>query len=313
MMNREVRFQRLLRAYPRSYREERGEEIIGFLLEASAAGDDVMTRDAADIVVHGFQLRLGLTSERFAGRVLALAAAPGLVMGAVFALAMFVFGEWLPVVTGAPILLRFGPFWTIGPVVYLVWVLAATGALLWPQWQRLLAAVGVVVALAAVPVGDLVGARPNLWVLLLLVELGLPAVLAPATDGGRANRRVAVGAGLVTGVVLGLLAQSMVTPGSRFFPSFYWWGGWAIGRDLPWVAAAGVVVVGGLVVFRRAEVAGAVSVLLVAWTAVNGFSSYGMTTADTVNVVAAFGFGAWLVVLWMVDLRRIAVGTAGVA
>jgi hypothetical protein len=67
-----------------------------------------------NIARHGLQLRFGLTTESMFGKALDLAATPGLVMGAVFGLYLFVFGDVATVNSNnfAPL---FGPFLTVGP------------------------------------------------------------------------------------------------------------------------------------------------------------------------------------------------------
>ncbi|WNM41839.1 hypothetical protein RMN56_11070 [Micromonospora halotolerans] len=61
-------YRRLLLAYPRAYRRERGEEILGLLLDGAPAGRTRPTRrEAADLVRAGLRCRLGRPASRTVG------------------------------------------------------------------------------------------------------------------------------------------------------------------------------------------------------------------------------------------------------
>lgn len=103
MKPRGTRFRLLLRAYPKAYRERRGDEILATLLDdASATGTYESGRVGIDIVGHGLRLRVGIASHQLAGRVLVAAALPGMMTAAAAAVVMPVFGQVLPDA-------RFGP------------------------------------------------------------------------------------------------------------------------------------------------------------------------------------------------------------
>ncbi|MEU1687195.1 hypothetical protein [Micromonospora sp. NPDC005707] len=62
------RYRRLLLAYPSAYRRERGEEILGLLLDSAPAGRTRPTlREAADLVRAGLRCRLGRPASRTVG------------------------------------------------------------------------------------------------------------------------------------------------------------------------------------------------------------------------------------------------------
>ena len=72
-------FEFLLHAYPRQYREERGEELLATIFESVASGTwSSKCLESIAIVGHGFQMRLGLLAHQFGGRTLALASMPAL-------------------------------------------------------------------------------------------------------------------------------------------------------------------------------------------------------------------------------------------
>lgn len=64
----------VLRLYPKGYRHELGPEMAGTYVAATAnAGRGEVLREAFDLAGHGLRVRLGLTSDRYAGAVLAAA------------------------------------------------------------------------------------------------------------------------------------------------------------------------------------------------------------------------------------------------
>jgi hypothetical protein len=70
MSGLEHRYGRLLRAYPKSYRHERGAEILGTLLEGSPPGRrHPGIRDVFDIGLRGGQMRMALGAEHLVRRV----------------------------------------------------------------------------------------------------------------------------------------------------------------------------------------------------------------------------------------------------
>ncbi|MGH3206664.1 MAG: hypothetical protein ACRDNO_02760, partial [Trebonia sp.] len=90
----ERRARRLLRAYPAAYRADRGEEIIGTLLEAAPPGGDrARSREAVALVAAGMRARraanlrqglaAGLRQVAVAGAAVYLVQLPGLGLGAV--------------------------------------------------------------------------------------------------------------------------------------------------------------------------------------------------------------------------------------
>ena len=295
MNNREKRFALLVRVYPKAYRSAHGEEIMATLLDASMDNRS-FTRDVVDVALHGLQIRLGLHADRFGGRVLALAAAPGTTMAGALALLMFTFTEWRPIMTHAPIALRFGPFWTIGPVVYLTWFLGAMGALLWPRRQRVLALASVAVTLVAIPVGDMLFARPNLWELMLVVALGLPAIFAPSLE----TRRPPLVPALASGVVMLAIVAAWELGDSRGL----FLQGIQLSHATPYGAGVVMMLIGALRISGRSDAAGAVAVLLAPWLMIGAAYPYRRTGANTVDAVVLGVLGAWLALHWIVDLRR---------
>ena len=137
------RFAILLRAYPRSYRERRGAEILGTLLEGESSRNSFESlRVGADVVAHGIRLRFGIASDQTGGRVAAAAALPGMVMAAAVAVVLPVFAQLLPGIHHDPF--SFGPDTVIWPGLYIVWILGAAAAFVFPRRKRVMAVACIV-------------------------------------------------------------------------------------------------------------------------------------------------------------------------
>jgi hypothetical protein len=311
MNDPEARYARLMKAYPKRYRDERGEEILATLLDTSP--DDASRpplRDALDIVCHGLQRRLGLTSERFGGRVLEIAAMPGLAMGAAFAVFLFIWGEWIPVSKHFAVYIGSGPFLTIGPIIYLVWLLGAAASLVWPQSRRTMAASCVAITVVVWPIGKIFFMSPNFWQMAILASLGLPGVLAPTT--GYYHRQIAgsLAAGAAAfAIVWWFGTLHLVSPPYRL--SFYVYGNYFLGQGIPWLAGTIVLATGVLFILRKPDIAGALVVLtsplwIVAAAFVrdaNGVDGRVLTAFVAVGAVCLLAPIVWLAAAWFLDLR----------
>jgi hypothetical protein len=292
-----------LRAYPRRYRTERQDEIMATLIEsAEMAGWPSMAADGLDLMVQGVRMRTGLSADRYGGRVLQLAALPGFVMAAAFAAWLFIFGE-VPSRYGlfhySP---HFGPFQTIGAAVYLVWIIAALGALVAPRLQRTLATLCILATVISIPIGDAFFSRPSLEVLVVLVGLGLPCAVAPPPDRlSQANRPVALGVGLVTLASLVIMKETTSTR----YSSFYRFEMYHLTTFLPYLAALALVAVCCLLILHKPDWIGAGAVVLVPWFFVGAIgrapSALSFNVADELFVSLIV---LWLVVNWALDLRR---------
>ena len=314
MTGREQRYAMLLRAYPHAYRDERGDELLGTLLDSSASQGIVRNiGDAIDLVLHGLQVRAGLTGDRYAGRVLAMAAFPGFVMAATLAVVAFVFGEWVPTLTHQPIRLGFGPFMTMAPVLYLLWVLGALFVLARIRFQRPVAIICVLATVSFVPISDALRyGRPPMILLAVLISLGLPSVLAPPPAYSHTPRvRSLVVAAVVVATTLSLLSR---VGGPRYTLSgvFYVGGLRELATWMPVIAVAGLVLISCALVMRRRDLAGALAVLILPWTFAGvenpiGFSILTTrlpTTTVSINTGLCVLLAGGLLVGWIADLRR---------
>lgn len=293
------RYSLLLAAYPKAYRDRRGEEILGTLLEdAPAPGTYESLRVGTDIVAHGLRLRLGIAPDQRMGRVLVAAALPGMTMAAATAAAMPFFGQVLPDFrgdTGA-----WGPDTAIWPGLCIVWILGGLAALVLPSHRRLLATVCVAVTLAAqflLPLGPW-GLPPGF---LLLVILAVPSLVAARTPGRWSHRGFAV---LVGGLVLGALVVACLRSpwasfaGPQFFAEF---SGCA-----PYVAGTVITCAALFLAARRWVQGGALALLAMPWLlfpAVHSGALPVSTAPSTLSIAAACAIGVGLLGVWLSDLR----------
>ena len=224
----EQRCRRLLFAYPRAYRLERGDEIVSTMLDAMPAGRRWPDpADAADVVAGGLRHRLGTASLVGFDEGLALAAPVALSLAA--GIAGFAWWRVEPVTAGAMIGGEplFGLFRTLGPVAYAFWLFSALGwAVLRPAPSRVLIAVSIAVTLALPVVAPLTGVdRPPLWVMLALSVFGLLALVgsAPASGGYRStlDGRISVPAGAVAVTLAASTVVTLWAPAGEAYGYYY--------------------------------------------------------------------------------------------
>lgn len=227
-----LRYGRLLQiAYPRSYRDRRGEELLGTLMDAAGPGRRwPSAADVADLLGHGLRARTGLTADRAVGRTVALAAPCGAALAAGLSVIAIVCGE-IPTKAGSSApngqlaygQYGFGPFETTGILVYGLALLAfACVTLRALRPARALAALAVVAAAATHEVSVHGGtAAPNLTFLVVLALCLVPLTCAPPQAIPSSTRTRLLSAALV-GVV------SLLGVGVLSTATGYW--GWADDR-----------------------------------------------------------------------------------
>lgn len=232
------RYRRLLFAYPDSYRRQRGEELLGTLLDTARPGQRRPTvADAADLVLGGLRQRLGATVAADLQAGIGLAAPFALALAA--GLCGFL---WLTVERLPDGFSTTGPFLTVGPAAYAVWVVAALlRAVLPAAASRVPVAAAVAVTALLIPVAALTGyRRPPLWVILALLGFGAIALAGGGTAlAGAARLAVPVGALVATALAKALLGWQQ-TPGS-WWDNYYQPALWLSGI----VAAHAVIGIGG--------------------------------------------------------------------
>lgn len=291
----------LIRAYPKTYRVRRGEEILGTLREdAPTLGTYESLRVGIDIAAQGLRLRLGIAPDQLMGRVLVAAALPGMMMAAAVAMVMPLFGHVLPDYRDGPG--SWGPATAIWPGLCIVWILGSVAALVFPSWRRLAATLCVVATLV---VKFLLPLAP--WGLpsgfLLLGCLAIPSLLAARTPPRWSHRGFAV---LTGGLVLVALVAAAVhtqwyssgTPGS--------YGD--IVRCASFVAGALVVYSVILLVARRWVTGSAIALLTAPWLLIPAASTGPLAAPPTsitpLAVAAVCAIGVGLLGVWASDLWK---------
>lgn len=292
-----ARSQKLLRFYPKAYREERGEEIIATLQDAAEARiPRASPSDQISVALYGVRVRLGLTSETMFGKALDIAAIPGFVMGAVFGAYLLISAE-LPVVNSKFFYPDFGPFLTVGPLFYLLWILGVIVIFEWPQYRRRIAGLCMTLTIVGELLAKLAHRNPNIWEIAILVSLGLPSLLAPDVYVTRRRVLPSLCVGLVTFATLFFATGSNVNPG--FFNSFYWSGTYEIARRQPYVDILLLALFAVLWFSKRREVAGATLILAGPWIIVGVAYPLSLQNlpVDTLNVIA--------LIVWAVGMALI--------
>jgi hypothetical protein len=301
MKARSDRFALLLRAYPKAYRDRRGEEILAILLEDAPTFDTYESvRVGIDIVAHGLRLRVGIASDQLAGRVLVVAALPGMMMAAAAAMVMPLFGQVLPDIRYGPS--SWGPDTAIWPGLCIAWIVGCVAALVFPKRGRLLAAACVaatVIAKFLLPIGPW-GLPPGF---LLLISLAVPSLLAPRTSPRRSRRGFAV---LVGAVVLGALVVASVrspwvtSGGPEFHGEF--------SRCTPYVAGTVIACSAILLAAHKWMYGSALALLAIPWLLFPMAEPGPLTVSTTtsaLSVAAACAISVGLLGLWFSDLWKV--------
>jgi hypothetical protein len=297
MSQNPARSRNLLKFYPKAYREERGEEIVATLQEAAEARvPRASLSDQISVALYGVRVRLGLTSETMFGKALDIAAIPGLVMGAFFGVYLLISGD-LPVVNSRFFYPHFGPFLTVGPLLYVIWILGVVVVFEWPQYRRRIAGVCMTLTIVGEFLAKLAHVNPNIWEIAILVSLGLPSLLAPDVYVTRRRVIPSLSVGLATFATLFFTTNTRVNPG--FFNSFYWSGTYEIVRRQPYVDVLLLALFVVLWITKRREVASAALILSSPWVIVG--VAYPMSLeylqVDALNVIALIAWAIGMVLI----------------
>jgi hypothetical protein len=195
MTTLERRYGSLLATYPAAYRRQRRAEMVGTLMESARPGQRwPSVADAVDLLAGGVRHRLGLSSVPGLAAGLAIAGPIALALAAGIG-GLYLTAELRAEPWEVPVGYRgFGPFPTIGVVVYAAWILAGLGrAALGRLTSRWLIGVALALTVLVVPLAAATGrTRPSLPLLAPLFLFGLVALLASREALTRRQRRVAL-------------------------------------------------------------------------------------------------------------------------
>jgi hypothetical protein len=200
-------YYRLLFAYPKHYRRERGRELVDMYREMSGNRGTPRLADATDLVLGG--LRERLRAAGLAGLADALPAAAVFALSALSALSVYylVGYEFHPSTAEGPG--SFGPFATFFAVAYAGWLLTAVTAAVAPgRPARIASAASLVLLMAGVALRVVHAPLPDLkmFIPFALATLGAVALALPTTASWTARL-----APVVTAAVTGIAAA--VQPG----------------------------------------------------------------------------------------------------
>lgn len=204
------RYQRMIDLYPRSWRREYGEAMLGTLLDgAEHEGRDRPTRSEwMDLARHAGLARLSMIMP---AKVRRGVAAVAFASGTGFAVAYLMFAAWAPFLRNRelyhPMMMSFGPFMNSGVVLCAAWIVAFGFALV--GWRRIARAtliatvvIGSLTIVANHTVQDWTGpASRNVGLLALFAVL---ALLGPPTS----RSRLAIGAATSLAAFIGLYAAN---------------------------------------------------------------------------------------------------------
>ncbi|REE99715.1 hypothetical protein [Thermomonospora umbrina] len=171
----------VLRLYPAHHRDEVATTLADVLETRGRAG---AARELFDTVAYALRQRTRLTSTSTAGAVASLAAPAAAASAIALSVMYLLYAEWRwryhPDAVN-PFVRHFGPFETLGPLVYVFWCLVLVAAGLgYHRAARSLTACAVVTAAAMVPVAAMTGIdRPPLHALGAITILGCIALAAP--------------------------------------------------------------------------------------------------------------------------------------
>lgn len=260
-MSLEDRYRYLLRAYPRSYRALREDEIITTYLEmAGSARRWPDPGEVADLLSGGVRERLRANGASSAVAGLRLAALLALCGSAALAARGLLYSLPPPGgYYGGSLPAQFGPFATLEVLPDAAWVLAGAGAAVSTRLARALIAIALLLTLSVTPAAFFTG-HGEPWPAALIPQcvLGLTALALPPRPG-RLSRLAPALAGPAA-VALVLVTECVRRPAltgilthrqdrlSRAPSGWLWWFHWYPGSMYPAERNLALILLGGTLV-----------------------------------------------------------------
>jgi hypothetical protein len=276
MTRLEDEYRAALRWYPRAWRQQHGDALVGTLLDAAEAEgrDEATASERRDLRLNGVRARgLAFLPIGIADRAASLA----LGIGGAFATLQFVGIEWAPWTPTAahhaqwtlpvPAEAEFGPFVSVGAVFYLIWIAAfVTGMLGWRWVTRTVLGLTLVasIVMALLPVTPATLARPPLTGMLAMALLAGVALLGTPGRSARSAGWLAITFAVATAAICGTFWIRFPT---THFPQPGAWGTRQFFTALPapWIALGLAAAIVLALIARRRNWAIALFVGLTPW------------------------------------------------
>ena len=323
----ERRYRAALDWYPRGWREENGEAILGTLLdEAEATGrEKPRFGDVLNLALHGIAATAKEVPDRIPAPIRDRIAAISLATGFALALVLFLASEWAPWAPNGPwngwaydwrvthsAVPGFGPFASAGVVLFGLWFAAFGFALVG------LARTASFTLFLTFPVSLLLienaghrmaSFRPSDGALVMLVALALLAMVGRPTRRGQKSagaRWLAVAAGIAVVMPASFAAKAIAdsqTPGTwRFEGRLDPWNGWSLISSPLLLCALAAVLVLIAVARARRDWAVAIGASTLPWA----LSAVALTLGSVsgVAVYAILGAAAAIALAWFVLRER---------
>lgn len=282
----EHQYRRALRWYPKAWRTRNEEVMLGILMDAAEErGDNLPKKQiVAELRARGLEARFAFLGQVFAPAIRDRVSAVALGMGAAFSLWASVASfsnaagqsAWVALY-GLREATTFGPFLSLGIILYATWLAAFVTAIIGQQTATR------VILVATLPVGILarvlsaqlgMTAYISTTTVIMLEAFALFAVLGSATS--RARWRIWTVAALAGTIALLVFVVVTSHQPLAFVPTFASFERYFFFNTQPyiaWVCTTGPAMVLVCVVIQRWTWAAVISVLLTPWLALYAYTS----------------------------------------
>lgn len=279
----EQQYRRALRWYPKRWRAENEDVVVGTLLDVAQEGRQrTPTRsDLRSLHLHGlaahFRFLDRVLTSAIRDRVSAIALGTGFAISAWAIFFELVNGRDVGRFAneyGRGVATTFGPFASLGIILYITWVLAFGAALLGRPWLlRLVLLCTIPAAIAARLLSERLGMNlfPSSTTVLLLEAFALFALLGTARRTARWRVWIGISAvitfGLLTWVLRGTYGFLSAGPNVMFFGRYFFFQAGPIGSVIAGYCAAGAILAILCLVLQRWTWAAVVTISMLPWFA----------------------------------------------
>lgn len=294
----ERRYRRVLRWYPRSWRERHGDVMISTLFEVAAAEGrrEPRRRDLANLAIAGLAARLGVFLPSSARDVISTAA---LGFGSVLAVVFFLVHTWSPWAPldefAAAVYPSFGPFVNPGVVLYGIWVVALVLGVLGSHRALRFTMIAAFFAPLGLRLANYL--QGDVWLGPTATTLGVFTMLALIVLCGTPRRPsgIAISA-LVASVGSVVVYGAQLTQG-RYVDDRWFWSEMAWSYTTAMVVLVGISISIGLGIARRGGTAILVLASTAPWLAIwcigalkaDPWNTLGLTSILLIGVAVVLG------------------------